>query len=243
MIDKTSPIPIYYQIEESIKELIDKGDLKPGDAIPSENEYTELFGVSRMTVRQAITNLVNSGYLYRQKGRGTFVAERKIEQTLEGLTSFTEDMKARGMTPGSRLLQFKWRAVSEKTVANALQIPLNEPIYEIRRIRLANQIPMAFETTYLPAKLVNGLTEEIVKESLYHYIETQLGFQIKHATQEIEAAIARDNELDHLEIPEGAPVLLLQRLSYLENDQPLELVKSVYRADRYKFLIDMKRSR
>ena len=107
MIDKTSPLPIYYQLVEWIKGLIERGELKPGDSLPSEREYAERFSISRMTVRQAITELVNGGYLYRQKGVGTFVAEKKIEQQLMGLTSFTEDMKSRGMEPSSKLVGFE----------------------------------------------------------------------------------------------------------------------------------------
>lgn len=220
--------------------MIENGELNPGDALPSENEYAERYGISRMTVRQAITDLVNSGYLYRQKGRGTFVAERKIEQTLEGLTSFTEDMRARGLEPSSRLVKLELQPASE-SVARGLRLPLHDPVYEIRRVRLANQIPMAYETTYMSAKIVTGLTEKIVQNSLYKYIEEDLKLQIKHARQELEASIVREEELPYLEILPGAPVLLMQRLSFLENDQPLELVKSVYRADRYKFFVEMKR--
>ena len=182
MINKQSPIPLYFQIEEDIREVIEKGKLKPGEGLPSEHEYAEIYQVSRMTVRQAITNLVNAGYLYRQKGRGTFVAERKIEQTLQGLTSFTEDMKARGLEPGSQLLKFELIPASE-SIADCLHIKIHDPIYEIRRIRLANKIPMAVETTYMSANLVKALTEEIVNHSLYDYIEKELNLQINHATQ------------------------------------------------------------
>src|SRR5699024_385163 len=100
MIDKNSPIPIYYQLEEHIKKLIQDGELTPGDMLPSEREYGERYSISRMTVRQAITNLVNGRILYRVKGKGTFVMEQKMEQDLQGLTSFTEDMKARGLKAG-----------------------------------------------------------------------------------------------------------------------------------------------
>lgn len=93
MINKNSPIPIYYQLAEHIKQLIEKGDLSPGDSLPAEREYAEQYQISRMTVRQAFTQLVNAGYLSRRQGKGTFVAERKLEQPLQGLTSFTEDMK------------------------------------------------------------------------------------------------------------------------------------------------------
>src|SRR3954471_13942573 len=107
MINKNSPIPIYYQLEGYIKELIENGELQPGDVLPPEREYAEKYQISRMTVRQAFTQLVNEGYLYRLQGKGTFIAERKIEKPLQGITSFTEDMKARGLTPGSQLINFK----------------------------------------------------------------------------------------------------------------------------------------
>src|SRR4051812_20574632 len=99
MINKNSPIPIYYQLEEHIKGLIEEGVLKPGDVLPPEREYAEKYQISRMTVRQAFTQLVNEGYLFRLQGKGTFVAERKIEKTLQGIISFTEDMRARGLKP------------------------------------------------------------------------------------------------------------------------------------------------
>lgn len=106
-IDKQSPIPIYYQIMEQLKAQIKSGELLPDMPLPSEREYAEQFGISRMTVRQALSNLVNEGFLYRLKGRGTFVSKPKMEQALQGLTSFTEDMKSRGMTPGSRLIDYQ----------------------------------------------------------------------------------------------------------------------------------------
>lgn len=240
MLNKQSPIPIYHQIEETIKASIENEELKPGDLLPSENDYTVIFQVSRMTVRQAINNLVLAGYLYRQKGKGTYVAERKIEQTLEGLTSFTEDMKSRGLEPGIKLLKFGL-IPAPQSVAKILNLKEYDPIYEIKRIRLANQLPMAYETNYIPANLVKGLTEGIVNHSLYDYIENQLGLKISKATQIIEASTVKKEEQGYLDLPAGAPVLVMERNSFLENEQPLELVKSVYRADRYKFFINMKR--
>ncbi|GGE15840.1 hypothetical protein GCM10011571_16830 [Marinithermofilum abyssi] len=142
MIDKSSPVPIYYQLEEHIKSQIEKGELKPGDCLPSEREYSEKYGISRMTVRQAINNLVSDGYLIRQKGKGTFVSERKFEQKLSELTSFTEDMKARGLKPDSKLLQFEI-IPSDDAIATQLSIKRHDPVYQIRRIRLADGVPMA----------------------------------------------------------------------------------------------------
>ncbi|TCP30196.1 GntR family transcriptional regulator [Scopulibacillus darangshiensis] len=240
MIDRQSPVPIYFQIEEYIKQLIENQALKPGDAIPSEREFTETFQVSRMTVRQAITNLVNEGTLIRLKGKGTFISDQKIEQPLQGLTSFTEDMQKRGLKPGSRLVHFGLIPASAGT-AHRLNINEHDPIYEIKRIRLADDMPMALEIMYLSANLVKGLTEKTVNQSLYSYIEKTLGLKIGHANQVLESSVARAEEAKYLGIEKNAPILLIQRHTFLENGAPLELVKSTYRGDRYKFVIDMKR--
>jgi len=240
MINKNSPIPLYYQLEEYIKELIEKGELRPGDALPPEREYAETYQISRMTVRQAITELVNAGYLYRLQGKGTFVAERKIEQTLQWFTSFTEDMKARGLKPESKLLSFEIMPATS-LIGEELAIPEFSPVYEIRRIRLADGVPMALETNYLSANLVKGLSESIVNQSLYAYIEEDLGFRIDHATQIIESSTANLEEAQFLEISKGAPVMLIEQKTYLKENTPVEFVKSVYRADRYKFMIQMNR--
>ncbi|HJV16757.1 MAG TPA: GntR family transcriptional regulator [Bacillales bacterium] len=240
MIKKNSPIPIYYQLEEHLKELIENGELKPGDAIPPEREYAEKYQISRMTVRQAFTHLVNAGYLHRIQGKGTFVAERKIEQPLQGLTSFTEDMKVRGLKSGSQLIQFEMIPATTQ-IASQLLIQEYAPVYEIKRIRLADDVPMALETNYISANLIKGLTEQIVNQSLYSYIETQLGYQIDHASQVIEASIADQIEAEYLKIKKGSPVMLIQRNTFLQDGTPVEFVKSSYRADRYKFMIQMKR--
>lgn len=242
MINKSSPIPIYYQLEEIIKDLIEKGELKPGDSLPAEREYAEQFQISRMTVRQALNELVNDGYLYRVKGKGTFVAERKpkIEQALQGLTSFTEDMKARGMKPGSQLLQFEIIQATS-LIANQLGIQEYGPVYEMKRIRLADNEPMALETNYISTNFIKGLTEKIVNQSLYSYIEKQLNLKIDYASQVIESSIANELEAEYLNILPGAPIMLIQRNTFLKDGTPVEFVKSTYRADRYKFMIQMNR--
>jgi GntR family transcriptional regulator len=240
MINKNSPIPIYYQLEEHIKALIENSELKPGDVLPPEREYAEKYQISRMTVRQAFTQLVNEGYLYRLQGKGTFVAERKIEKPLQGITSFTEDMKARGLEPGSQLVNFEIVPATSQ-IAGQLKISEGGPVYEITRIRLADGVPMALETNYISANLIKGLTEQIVSQSIYAYIEGQLKLRINSASQIIEASIASQKEAKFLNITKGAPVMLIQRNAFLQDGSTLEFVKSVYRADRYKFMIQMSR--
>ncbi|MFN2744987.1 MULTISPECIES: GntR family transcriptional regulator [unclassified Bacillus (in: firmicutes)] len=240
MIKKDSHIPIYYQIETEIKKMVETKDLKPGDLIPSEREFAEKYEVSRMTVRQAVNNLVNEGILVRKRGKGTFIAKPKIEQPLKGLTSFSEDMKSRGMTPGTNMLGFGIIACDQRT-AHKLEIAEGSPVYEVKRIRLADEIPMAYEISYLPADLIKGLTEDIMSASLYDYVENTLSLTIDRAAQTLEPSIATQAESEPLDIDVGAPVLLIERCSYLEDGRPFEMVKSVYRGDRYKFVIDMKR--
>ncbi|MBM7586226.1 GntR family transcriptional regulator [Bacillus pakistanensis] len=240
MIDKQSPIPIYYQLEKGIKDMIENGHLTQGDTLPSEREYAEMFEVSRMTVRQAINNLVNDGYLTRMRGKGTFVASQKIEQTLKGLTSFSEDMRARNMEPATEIIDFK-KIKAHSEMIDALKVTEGSEVYELKRVRLADQLPMAYETLYISTSLVPGLTMETAMGSFYQYIEHSVGLRIKNATQTLEASNARKVEGEILQITEGAPVLLIERTSFLENGIPLEYVKSVYRGDRYKFTIELDR--
>lgn len=240
MINKNSPVPIYHQLEEYIKQQIENGVLAEESVIPSEREFAERFQISRMTVRQAINNLVSEGYLKRQKGRGTFVTKKKVEQELQGMTSFTEDMLSRGMNPSSILLSFQIIPADKKS-ALALRIDEADSVYKIKRIRLADGAPMALETAYIPVEIVPGLTEENSNLSLYHYIEENLALSISEATQEIEASTADSFDAETLEINIGDPILLIERISYLQEGIPFELVKSTFRADRYRFIHTMKR--
>lgn len=231
---------MYYQLEEQIQQMIDSGQLKPSNILPSERELSDTYKISRMTVRQAIINLVNKGYLYRLKGKGTFVSEMKLEQDLRRLTSFTEDMTLRGLNPGSKLLKFTIIEPSSD-IKSKLHLDVNEQVFQIQRIRLANDQPIALETTYIPEKLVPDLNEEILNTSIYQYIEKTLQFSIGHATQIIESSKANDLEILHLQLEQGDPVLLIERQTFLENGTPLEIVNSTYRSDKYKFKINIKR--
>jgi GntR family transcriptional regulator len=236
-INKNSPLPIYYQLEKAIKELIEKKELVPGDVIPSEREFAEMYSISRMTVRQAINHLVNEGYLIRKRGKGTFVAERERAKAM-GLTSFLEDMKQRGLQPEAKVLEFKVLP-AEPLSARKLQIEEYAPIYKVITIRSADQEPMAFETSYMPVSLMPTLTKETVEKSLYDYIENTLMLRIDRASQTLEAAAAKKKVAEMLEIEENDPVLLVKRVSYLEDGRPFEFVDSVYRGDRYQFCTEL----
>ncbi|UOQ43274.1 GntR family transcriptional regulator [Halobacillus salinarum] len=241
MVNKNSPLPMYFQIEEDLKQRMENKEFKPGDMIPSERELSEHYDVSRMTVRQAITNMVSEGFLYRAKGKGTFVAESKIEQPLQGMTSFTEDMNQRGMEASSELLEFDVIPVS-KEMARKLQMDPNQKVYKITRIRFADQKPMAVEHTFIPVTLIPDLSEKDVQGSLYQYIEKTEKLTIAKATQMIEATTADTYQAELLDVPQSSAILLIERNSYLQDGTPFEIVKSAYRADRYKFISDIYRS-
>ncbi|WP_442596230.1 GntR family transcriptional regulator [Neobacillus sp. D3-1R] len=240
MINKELPIPIYFQLEQGIKELIEKQELKPGELIPSEREFSETYQISRMTVRQAITNLVNEGILVRERGKGTFVAFRKIEQRLKGLTSFTENMKARGMQPSTKVLDFFVRG-ADSQVSHLLEVEEGALVYEIIRVRYADGTPIALESLYMPKALVPDLMMDQAEESIYEYVGNQLNLEISRGIQELEASISTKEEAGILGIKEGAPVLRIQRIGYLADGTALELAQSVYRGDLYKYTIELER--
>ena len=149
-------------------------------------------------------------------------------------------MNARGLMPGSQLIHF---IIIPATIQIATQLSIEEngPVYEIKRIRLADGVPMALETNHISANLIKGLTEPIVNQSLYAHIEGQLNLRIGSASQVIESAIASQIEAKYLKIHKGAAVMHIQQNTYLKDGTPVEYVKSAYRADRYKFLIGIKR--
>jgi GntR family transcriptional regulator len=240
VVDKQSPIPIYLQIEEQLKSQLSEGKFPPGAAIPSERELTETFSVSRMTVRQAITNLVNEGLLYREKGRGTFAAAPKVEQPLSGMTSFTEDMQSRGMVPSNQLLAFEKRQ-PDKGTAEKLKLEPGDDVFFVERIRYADGIPMAIERTHLPAKLFPGLSGDALKGSLYAFVEKASQQRIGHAVQRMEAALAKKEDAEMLHVDMPFAVLIIERVSSLSNGVPFEVVHSTYRADRYKFTSEIRR--
>jgi len=238
-IDKTSVVPIYFQLKTLIQERMASGEYPVGLCLPSEREYCEEYGISRMTVRQAIIDLVNEGLLRRERGKGTFVAQPKIEQELQVLTSFTEEMKRRNMQPGTQLIHM---VICPATghVARQLGLKDGESVYEIVRLRMADDEPMAIETAYLPIANLPNLTEEKVATGSLYEVMRESGHEIARATQTLEATLAKATEATKLNIKNKGPVLLIERTTYTSGGQAIEFVKSVYRGDRYKFAIDLR---
>jgi GntR family transcriptional regulator len=238
-LGKDVPIPLYYQIKARLLDAIENGQLKPGDRVLSERELTTQFGVSRMTARQALTEMESQGFLYRVQGKGTFVATPKLEQPLAGLTSFTEDMRRRGLEPAARVISAEEVVAGRKT-ARALGIGETASVYRLERLRLAGGEPMALEVSHIPANLVPGLLDrEPVEHSLYRVLEERYGLKLVRANQSLEAVAANAYEAEVLHVREGTPLLLLERVSRDAQDRNIEFVRSLYRGDRYRFTTEL----
>jgi GntR family transcriptional regulator len=240
-IDKTTPIPLYYQLAEQIRAQIDAGVLRPGDQLPSERELSEQAGISRMTARQAITYLVRQGRLDVRPGIGTFVAEPKLTHDTLHLLGFTEEMLRHGQAPTSRVLE-QARVAPPPPVAALLKLPLDALATRIVRLRLSQETPLLLETVYIPEMLAPGLAQEdLSRASLYALLEQQHQLQLHHARQTLEVTTATDDEAKLFSVPSGSTMLLLEGATYTADDQPVEAFKALYRGDKFKFALESQR--
>jgi GntR family transcriptional regulator len=228
-------------LKEILRERTRSGEWKPGELIPSERELSEKYGISRMTARQAITDLVNEGLFYREQGKGTFVSERKITQQLIHLTGFTEDIRARGQRPGTIVLSAEMRQADEVT-AEKLRVEAGTLIFRLQRLRLADDEPLAIELSQICFKGCERLLEEDLEHnSLYRLLETKYGILLMEADQELEAGLAGNENAQLLKISVGSPVLFTRRITYTERNQPIEFAKAVYCGNKYTFYTHLRR--
>lgn len=239
-LDESCPTPLYYQLRELIADAIRDGQYGPDYQLPSERELAEKYHLSRMTVRQATIALVNDGLLVRRRGKGTYVSPPKVEQGLLKLTSFTEDMRQRGMEPSTRIVAITRRRANNKA-AKELGIEPGELLIMLERLRLADGEPMAYERCHLPLLRFPELSQDDLMGSLYEHLGNKYGVKPADARQSLEATIATRREAELLHVAKGAPILLLERSTMDETGQVFEYVKSLYRADRYKFYVQLHR--
>ena len=243
-VDRRTSTPLYVQLKDAVVGEIRAGDLKPGDRVSSESELERLHGVSRITVRQALKALVQEGELYRVPGKGTYVAARKVAP-LAAFTSFSENMRAQGLRSSYRLLDAKLVDPSSH-VRQELRLGEHDRAYRIERLLLADGEPMGLQYGFYPERLFGRghgqiSPESLATASLYTRLEQTLGDPLWKAEETVEPAIANRKEVDLLEIPAGAPVLVVRRLSYLASGEPVETVKLVFRGDTYRYRVDLYR--
>lgn len=235
VLDRNSYTPLYHQIAEALRARIESGELVPGDQIPSENELTEQYAVSRNTVRLAISSLILDGLVYRVKGRGTFVAAERLHYGLMRLGSFTEEMNQRGSVPSSRILSVN-REKPSKKIQQILQLESSQMVYRLERLRLANEEPIAINLSFLPASLCPDIDKKItVADSLYALLENQFGYQLGYAEYVIKISTADERQAELLDVAVDSSLLTREGTTYLENGLPIEHTLLFIRGDRYEF--------
>jgi GntR family transcriptional regulator len=225
---------------QRVLELIDQ--LQVGEAIPSERRLSGELGISRLTLRAALDDLVRDGYLERRHGSGTFVSEPKIAQQLT-LTSFSEDMRRRGMTAGSKTIELR-ETHAGAAVGRALNVSPDSRVVLIRRLRLADGEPMALETLHVPAERVPGLSRELLENaSFYELLEKEYGVVIESGMQSIEPTVTNEEESELLGVPLHSPAFLFERTSRTAAGETVEFVRSLYRGDRYRLVAELSQRR
>lgn len=240
-LDKGSLIPLYHQLKEQLRERVLDGTWKSHEAIPSERELMEEYGISRATVRQALLELVNEGLLYRVQGRGTFVAEPKIEQGLTRFYSFTDEMIRKGRTPSSRILACE-TVPATSVVARRLGIAPGEMVHRLDRLRLVDDSPVMLESSYLPVSMIPELPgDQVAAHSLYGYLRKEYKIHVTRARESFEPIVVDADQAALLEVSAGSPALLLERTAHMSSDeQPaVEYCRSIVRGDKCRFYVDL----
>jgi GntR family transcriptional regulator len=224
------------ETRERVLELIEP--LSVGEAIPAERQLGTDLGVSRLTVRAALDELVREGYLVRRRGAGTFVAEPKVAKGID-ISSFSDDMRARGLTPGSRTLELHTELAGAR-LGRILHVSPSEQILSVKRLRLADGDPMAVELLHTIASLVPGLTAEDLEEnSFYELLSNRYGISIVGGTQTVEPTVTNDEESSVLGVPLHSPALLFERVTRSSTGQVVEFTSSTYRGDRYRLVTEI----
>lgn len=230
--------PKYWALKQHLLDLLDA--LPAGASIPTERALASEFSVSRTTVRQALADLTAEGRLHRVQGKGTFAAEPKMAQRLQ-LSSYTEDIRAQGREPSSKLLEID-EIPAEGELPKLLGMRTGARVLRVRRLRLADGEPMALETTHLPSARFRGLRRQIAEGgSLYEALRERYGVELERAEETIETSLAGPQEAELLGADVGMPVLLLSRQTFATDGKPVEFVRSIYRGDRYKFITTLTR--
>jgi len=224
------------ETRERVLELIEPLDV--GDAIPAERQLGTDLGVSRLTVRAALDELVREGYLVRRRGAGTFVAEPKVAKGID-IASFSDDMRARGLTPASRTLDLRVELAGAR-LGRILHVSPSEQIVSAKRLRLADGEPMAIELLHTRASLVPGLTASDLEEnSFYDLLADRYGISIVGGTQTVEPTVTNDEESEALGVPLHSPALLFERVTRASTGDIVEFTNSTYRGDRYRIVTEI----
>jgi len=236
LIDPSSPLPLYYQIQQNITALIESQVLKPNDPLPSERELSERYQVTRMTVRQAVNQLVSDGVLERRRGIGTFVAETRKHPSLSpSVAGFSQRFREAGMRPASRVLSFE-AVPASRTVAQRLGLEVGATVVCLRRLRLVDGVPLMVETSHLPYAPLQGIMEvDFNNASLYATLSERFALPVVRAEHTLEPVLLHSDEARLLGLKVGQPAMLVHIVAHSVQGMTIEFSKAVIRGDRCRY--------
>jgi GntR family transcriptional regulator len=236
-LDKNSFIPMYFQIQSQLLNMIESGLLQNGDPLPSEEELTRVYGVSRMTARQALLSLKSQGLASRHKGRGTFVIRPVVNKDIAHLKGFTAEMETLGMKPSSKVLE-KNSIPAPVDIAVTLQVEPGTLLFSMHRLRFADNEPIALETVWLTQSLFPGIENiDFSRESLYETLRERYSVRLRGADEILEARAASRREADLLDTAPRSCLLAISRTLWSLQGRPIEVGRSLYRGDRYRAVL------
>jgi GntR family transcriptional regulator len=241
-LNRALPIPLYHQVKTAILREIEAGRWKPDDRLPTENDWMARFRVSKITVRQALHELADLGYIRREQGRGTFVQRPPLDEGPRDLTSFTAEMRSHGLTARSRVLEHGV-VPAPLEVASALTIAPDAPVFRLRRLRLADDAPMGLQTAFIAMALVPGIDRlSFADASLYQVLAHRYSLHPAGARETHQAVLVTPDDALLLRVAAGSPALAAERMTSLADGRPLEYVRSMMRGDRYRIVLDLTRT-
>jgi GntR family transcriptional regulator len=235
------PLTLYVRVKEELRAAIMNGDLKPFDQLPSESALTGRFKVSRITVRQALSDLQKEGIIFKVHGKGSFVSKPKTDQTLARLKGFAEAMGEAGHETYNQLLEFN-EVSADAQVAARLSLPAGMPVIEIKRLRFLDRSPISVDISYLPVDVGHRLAKaDLATRDIFLIMENDLGIALGNADLSIEAAGADEHVAKLLKIGRHAPLLRIERLTYAKDGRPLDFEYLFYRGDAFRYRLSVQR--
>jgi GntR family transcriptional regulator len=240
---QSKKVPLYYQIESILREKITSGKWSDGERLPTENELSDQFGVSRITVRQALASLVDEGMLQKRQGRGTFVSKREPVRGTMRLTGFIEDLISMGVATKVKLLDSETVPASEAEAAQ-LRVEVGTPLRRVKRLRYVKGTPFSYIVNYLPEEVGQNLSAaDFASGSLLKRIEEKCDLEIGDATQVINASLADGYVASLLATNVGAPLLSIERTVHSATGRPIAYVQTLYRSDLYCYTVELVRGK
>jgi GntR family transcriptional regulator len=241
-LNVAGPKPLYLQLHDTLLRMIERGEYAAHERLPSERELSRRFGVSRITVRQAMADLAQEGRVYSKVGKGTYVSDPLARRPLGSLFGFSESVQRQGRAPSSVILEAGLQA-APRALASCLQVPEGSEIVRIYRLRRADGIPVVLEATHLPHAVCHGVLQRMADDvSLYAVLEQAYGLRMASAEVTMGAGLADESEARHLGLTLPTAVLRMEQTSFVEDGRPMEFTRSTYRGEGYRFYATLYRS-